>query len=53
MNLMSHWLLGAGALLAIVALFVIEYIGVDRAARRNAEAESHLAKPPGDDASIR
>ena len=36
MNLMSHWLLGAGALLAILALFVIEYIGVERAARRNA-----------------
>lgn len=52
MNLMSHWLLGAGALLAILALFAIEYIGVERAARRNAEAEAHLPKPPSEDASV-
>jgi len=51
MNLMSQWLLGAGALLAIAVLFVIEYIGVDRAARRNAEAEAHRPKPRGDDAT--
>lgn len=49
---MSHWLLGAGALLAILALFAIEYIGVERAARRNAQAEAHQAKPQGDDASV-
>jgi len=52
MSLMSQWLLGAGVLLAIAVLFVIEYIGVDRAARRNAEAERRFSKPPGDDASV-
>ncbi|WP_296226892.1 hypothetical protein [Ralstonia sp. UBA689] len=52
MNVMSHWLLGAGALLVILALFFIEYIGVERAARRNAEAEARLPKPPGDDTFV-
>ncbi|MHA6820303.1 hypothetical protein [Ralstonia pseudosolanacearum] len=41
MNLIHQWLLGAGVVLAIIALFVVEYSGEMRAARRNREAERH------------
>ncbi|WP_197338640.1 hypothetical protein [Ralstonia solanacearum] len=44
MNLINHWLLGAGVVLAIIALFVIEYSGEARAARRNREAEERAGQ---------
>ncbi|MHA6847555.1 hypothetical protein [Ralstonia syzygii] len=44
MNLIHQWLLGAGVVLAIIALFVIEYSGETRAARRNWEAEQHAGQ---------
>ncbi|MBB6589675.1 hypothetical protein LBW62_04815 [Ralstonia solanacearum] len=44
MNLINHWILGAGVVLAIVALFVIEYSGEARAARRNREAEKRAGR---------
>jgi Na+-transporting methylmalonyl-CoA/oxaloacetate decarboxylase gamma subunit len=44
MSLINQWLLGAGVVLAFVALFVVEYSGVERAARRNREAEEHAGR---------
>ncbi len=44
MNLIHQWLLGAGVVLAIIALFVVEYSGETRAARRNREAEQRAGR---------